>query len=257
LIRWLRLRLRGEHGVTLIEMIMVLAILGIVLGGVTTVFISGSRAELNVNNRFQAQEAARIGLAAVRKDLHGACVASVDTTINPGKLMTLSIPTIDKTTNTAPDATMQCGLIISTMTKVFWVICTSPTNPAKFALYRATAASTCPSSGKLVADNLVNNLTGFAGFFQITRLLTTPTQSVGSLYMGEVQTVDVDIPVNLKVGTLGQPFDLKERMALPNTVWSKAATQSCSAAVPCFRGPCSYTDMASGAVMCFPPLIAP
>jgi Tfp pilus assembly protein PilW len=49
-------------------MIMVLAILGIVLGGVTTVFISGSRAELQVNNRFQAQEASRLALAAIRKD---------------------------------------------------------------------------------------------------------------------------------------------------------------------------------------------
>jgi hypothetical protein len=78
---------------------------------------------------------------------------------------------------------------------------------------------------------------------------------VGSLLAGEVQTVDVDIPVSLKVGTAGQPFDLKERMALPNTVWAHLSGQLCSVGTPCFRGPCSYTDMASGAVMCFPPSI--
>ena len=79
MIRRLRLRLplRGEHGVTLIEMIMVLAILGTVLGGVTTVFVAGSRAELQVNNRFQAQEAARLAMGAVRTDVHSACAVAV------------------------------------------------------------------------------------------------------------------------------------------------------------------------------------
>jgi prepilin-type N-terminal cleavage/methylation domain-containing protein len=72
-----RLRLRDEGGFSLIELLVVMAILGIVLSGVTTVFISGSRAELQVNNRFQAQEASRLAMAAIRKDVHGACAALV------------------------------------------------------------------------------------------------------------------------------------------------------------------------------------
>jgi prepilin-type N-terminal cleavage/methylation domain-containing protein len=250
-----RLRLRNEGGVTLIEMIMVVAILGVVLAGVTTVFIGGSRAELQVNSRFQAQEASRLALAAIRRDTHSACVASVDAT---KKVLTLSIPIMDRGTNppTPPDGAAQCGTVnAANISKVIWVVCTSPTVSTKFALYRATAV-TCPSAGKLVADNLVNTLTGFAGFFQITRLLTTPAQSVGSLYYGEKQTVDVDIPVSLKQGTSGVPFDLKERLALSNTVWAKSTGQSCSASVPCFPGPCDYTDMATGAVTCFPPVIS-
>ena len=61
--------------------------------------------------------------------------------------------------------------------------------------------------------------------------------------------MDVDIPVSLKQGTYGVPFDLKERLALTNTVWSKstiAAALGCSISVPCFPGPCNYKDPITG-----------
>jgi prepilin-type N-terminal cleavage/methylation domain-containing protein len=251
-LRRLRLRLRDDAGVTLIEMIVVVAILGIVLGGVTTVFISGSRAELSVNNRFQAQEASRLALAALRRDMHVACTATVVGTTQ----VTLSIPIVDRSTSppTAPVATTQCGTIATTMTKVVWVVCTSPTVSTKFALYRATVA-TCPSSGKLVADNLVNTPTGFVGFFK-TPLVTAPA----TIAYGETQAVDVDIPVSLKQGTAGVVFDLKEHLALPNTVWAKVSSNpapSCSVLVPCFDKPCNNTDPMTGNTLpCYPPLIS-
>lgn len=236
-----RLRLRDEGGFTLIEMIMVLAILGIVLGGVTTVFIGGSRAELQVNNRFQAQEASRLAMAAIRKDVHGACAANVDTATH--KILTLSIP------NSSAALTKEaCGTSDATLTKVIWVVCTSPTVSTKFAVYRATA-TTCPSTGKLVADNLItpgtNPVTGVAGFFQ------TAASTTVSIPYGEWQTVDVDMRVSLKQGTSGQPFDLQERLALPNGVWVATSGLSCSSAQMCLSGPCWPT---SGT--CFVPAIA-
>jgi prepilin-type N-terminal cleavage/methylation domain-containing protein len=251
-----RLRLRDERGVTLIEMIMVLAILGIVLGGVTTVFIAGSRSELQVNNRFQAQEASRLALSALRKDMHNACTATLVGTTQ----LTLSIPVTDRTTNppTPPAATTQCGTVnAANITKVIWVVCTSPTVSTKFALYRATA-TTCPSVGKLVADKLVNTPTGFTGFFK-TPLVTTPP----TIAYGESQTIDVEIPVSLKQGTFGVVFDLRERVALPNTVWTKTAVPPatlpvpCTILIPCISGPCNYLDPITGAPRpCYPPSIA-
>jgi prepilin-type N-terminal cleavage/methylation domain-containing protein len=245
-----RLRLRDERGVTLIEMIMVLAILGIVLGGVTTVFISGSRAELNVNNRFQAQEASRLAMAAIRNDTHSSCAAA----INAGKTqLTLSIPVTNKATTppTPPNATTQCGTInAGNITKVIWCVLTSPTVSTKFAVYRSTA-STCTSSSKLVADNLINTLGNFAGFFKPTLIVAT-----GAINWGETQTVDVDIPVSLKQGQAGAPFDLQERLAISNTVWSTTAAQSCSASVPCIPGPCDYLDVALAHAPCYPIVIS-
>ena len=250
MIRRLRLRLplRGEHGVTLIEMIMVLAILGTVLGGVTTVFVAGSRAELQVNNRFQAQEAARLAMGAVRTDVHSACSVVVS---GGNTVMTLSVPVTDKTKNPVVPAVPgeQCGTInAANIAKIIWVVCTSPTVSTQFAIYRAIA-TTCPSTGKLVANNLINT----GGFF-------VSTLTAGAINWGETQTVDVDIAVTLKTGTggAGAPFDLKQRLALSNTVWSTTSGTACSASVPCFPGPCDYMNtvpVVPTPLPCYPPPI--
>jgi len=254
------LRLRDEGGFSLIEMIMVLAILGTVLGGVTTVFISGSRAELQINNRFQAQEASRLAMAAIRRDLHGACTSTLTGT----STMTLSTPIMDTSTTpaTAPVATTQCGMAIVAATKniskIIW--CVLPMTAAgKYALYRQKVdlvTTTCTASSKLVADNLVTPTTS-PGYFS-TQLMTTPAASVGSIAYGETQTVDVDIPVSFKQGTAGALFDLKERVALPNVVWSKSTIAQGLAAPPRFRasaGPCTCKVPVSLTVACFPPKI--
>ena len=50
----------NEGGYTLVEMLVVMAILGVVISGLTTIFVSGSHAELDLNRRFQAQQQARL-----------------------------------------------------------------------------------------------------------------------------------------------------------------------------------------------------
>jgi prepilin-type N-terminal cleavage/methylation domain-containing protein len=70
-----RLDKAGEGGFTLVEMLTVLVILGIVMGGLTTMLEQGSSAELDMNNRFQAQSNTRLALDKLRRDLH--CASSV------------------------------------------------------------------------------------------------------------------------------------------------------------------------------------
>ena len=53
---------RNERGHSLVEMLTVLVILEIVIGGLTTLFQQGSNAEIDMNYRFQAQQDARIAL---------------------------------------------------------------------------------------------------------------------------------------------------------------------------------------------------
>lgn len=68
-------RLRNERGYTVFEMIMVLAILGIVVAGLTAVFVSASKAEIDMNKRFQAQQEARLALERLRREGHCAKAA--------------------------------------------------------------------------------------------------------------------------------------------------------------------------------------
>ena len=69
-LRRARSRLACERGYSLIEALVTVLILGIVLSGLTATFVSASRAELDMNRRFQAQEQARLALDQLRRELH-------------------------------------------------------------------------------------------------------------------------------------------------------------------------------------------
>jgi prepilin-type N-terminal cleavage/methylation domain-containing protein len=63
-------RLRGEGGYTLVELLAVMAIFLTVVGALTQLFVSGAKAELDANRRFQAQQNARLALDRLRRELH-------------------------------------------------------------------------------------------------------------------------------------------------------------------------------------------
>jgi prepilin-type N-terminal cleavage/methylation domain-containing protein len=55
-------RLGGERGYSLIEMLTVMVIMGVVMSSLTTVFVTASNSETDMNNRYQAQLTARLAL---------------------------------------------------------------------------------------------------------------------------------------------------------------------------------------------------
>jgi prepilin-type N-terminal cleavage/methylation domain-containing protein len=63
-------RLRGQGGYSLVELIAVMAIFLMIVGGLTSLFASGARAELDLNQRFQAQQNARLAMDRLRRELH-------------------------------------------------------------------------------------------------------------------------------------------------------------------------------------------
>jgi prepilin-type N-terminal cleavage/methylation domain-containing protein len=69
-------RLRSEGGYTLIELTMVLAILGVVVGALTTLFVRAMNAEVDANRRFRAQQDARVAVDKMRRELHCASAIS-------------------------------------------------------------------------------------------------------------------------------------------------------------------------------------
>jgi prepilin-type N-terminal cleavage/methylation domain-containing protein len=87
-----RTSLPRQAGYTLVEMITVMAILGVVLAGLTVMFHAGMSAEVKATRELQAQQEARIALDRIRRELHcanaiaavpGIAVASITATLPP------------------------------------------------------------------------------------------------------------------------------------------------------------------------------
>ena len=87
-LRGIRFRLADSRGVTLIEVLVVLLILGVILGGMTTLFVSASTSQVDQSNRYQAQHNARLALDNLRREIR--CASSV--TINSPSSVTVTLP---------------------------------------------------------------------------------------------------------------------------------------------------------------------
>jgi prepilin-type N-terminal cleavage/methylation domain-containing protein len=89
-------RLREERAYSLVELVTVMAIMSIVMTGITTVFVQGSNAELDMNNRFQAQTSVRLALDKLRQDVHCSSAVTNPATLtaqgSPVSLITLTDP---------------------------------------------------------------------------------------------------------------------------------------------------------------------
>ena len=238
-------RATDERGFTMVEMLIVCMILGVVLTGITAVFVSGSHSELNLNNRVQAQQAAQLALDALRTDAQGACAANVPsgTTLVLGHPLTVVSPAV-------PDLTTCGAANTASYVKVVWCALASPTVTGQYALYRATptGSNNCTSAtGKLEADNLTSN-----AVFSYP-LGTTQIQ------VEQLQTVKVNISVSRKTATnqAGELYDLGEALTLRNSVYATASSSTVclvTDATICTPGRCPFTTLAA-TVMCYAPAI--
>jgi prepilin-type N-terminal cleavage/methylation domain-containing protein len=134
--RWIRrLRsLREQRAYALTELLTVLAILTIVLAGLTTLFVSASNAEIEMRKRFEAQQEARLAVDALRREVH--CASGITQT-GPSPRVTLTLPT-------------GCPSGSGTFT---W--CTVNVAASRYELYRKSG-TTCDSAGKPYADYIVS-----------------------------------------------------------------------------------------------------
>jgi len=82
---------REEGGYTLIELLIVMVILTIVLTALTILFVTGTRAELDSNRRYQAQHEARMALERLRREGH--CASAITATSGvPTAAITMTLP---------------------------------------------------------------------------------------------------------------------------------------------------------------------
>jgi len=192
--RRLRTRLAGESGYSLVELVTVVAILTIVISALTTVFVSASNGELDMNRRFQAQQNARLAMDKLRQEIH--CATSVSPTGGSSSI-----------TITIPAACPTAGGV----TTIQWcVLAPAGAMPGHYALYRSTAATCTTANGVKWAEYLTSPFV-----FTYTR------QSSQSL-----ATLAVALTLNLRPsGTVGI-FKLQDNIVLRNS------TRTCIAGSP-------------------------
>jgi prepilin-type N-terminal cleavage/methylation domain-containing protein len=184
-------RLRSERGYTLVEMLTVLVIMGVVMGGLTTVFVSATNSETDMNNRFQAQLTAKLALDKMRREIH---CASVATPTGSSSSVTITLPSYCKTGSGS----------------ITW--CTRSNGTNRYALYRVVGA-TC-TGGVKWADYLVPTSTatvcsGALCIFNYT------AQSMSSL-----AKLGVDLPVNMRPSMTVERYELIDSIVLRNSTRS-------------------------------------
>jgi prepilin-type N-terminal cleavage/methylation domain-containing protein len=154
--RRLRARAAAQGGFTLVELIMTLAILLIVVASLSSVLVSATHTEVDANNRFQAQEQARTGLAQLTRELH--CASSVTVTNTAGTALAAGSSGSRIAASVPSTCTTSGGVALF----VTWCTSASTLNTSDWALYRVTstsAAPLCSASGKVKwADYLTTPL---------------------------------------------------------------------------------------------------
>ena len=178
MIERVRQRVRGEAGYSLVEMLTVMVIMSVVFTGITQVFVSGSKAQIDQDSRFRAQLNTRIAMDKLRKDVHCAS----DVTPFATNSITIKLPS-------------GCGGDVS------WCTAAVSGYTNRYKLYRQSG-STCGSSGTMVADYL----TSAAVFPQYAH--TVGCQCLASL--------TVNLPVSLR-GSTAAAYDLTDTIFLRNS----------------------------------------
>ena len=124
------MRLADERGFSLIELLVVVSLLGVIMAGLSGLFVSGIRAQDELNQRFQAQTQARTAVSKLRVDAF--CASAV----------TGSSTSLTFTTQADCDSTGT----------VKW--CTVASGTGRYKLLRLSGTGACSTAGRFYGDYL-------------------------------------------------------------------------------------------------------
>jgi type II secretory pathway pseudopilin PulG len=189
----IRARLAREEGQTFIEMLTVMAMLGFVMAAVTTVFVSGLHAQTDLDQRFQAQQNARLALSSIRHDVRTSCLApQVYATPSSSTALASGVYGAKVVFASACSA----GVATSNVT---WCA-DSSTGVAPYGLYRKTGTTCSYSTGLKKAEQLKLN-TVFA--------LSTAS--------GQRPQLAVSFPVDANLSTTNGVYTLSDTVTARNS----------------------------------------
>lgn len=193
--------MKDEQGYSLVELLVTMVILGVVLSGLTTVFISGSSATVSLNLRAQGQQNARLALDRLRVDIHCASAAQA------------------QTINTYPGIKLNYSNCSTTTPTVSYCVVQFSSTPLRYQLFRATGTGStdCTSSDStrvLVADYLTSS-----SVFTTSAIPQYSLQTVG---------IDLKVDANPKSTTL-YSYELTDAIVARN---STRCTSGSTCSVP-------------------------
>ena len=181
--------IRCEGGYTLIEMLVAIVILGVVLAGLTTVFVSGSAAELDLNLRFQAQQQARLALDRIRVDVHCASAAQA------------------QTINTYPGVKLAVANCYASTPTVSWCAVQVTASPPRYQIYRSTATTNVCQVADATRVQVADYLTSTTNVFTTTTIPQFGLQTVG---------IDFKVSAN-QAATTKNVYELTDSMVARNS----------------------------------------
>jgi prepilin-type N-terminal cleavage/methylation domain-containing protein len=191
-----RLSSSAEDGFTLVEMLVVMAILLAILAPLTASYVSASVAQVDQTRRFDAQENARMALDRMRKDIH--CAHGVtDPYANDSGGYTIVM------TETNTTGVSECPNLVQTNASgVQW--CTIPVGGAtnRYQLYREND----PDEQCDGAD-----ATFMTDYLTRADLWASPT-----CVTGQYPTVEVTMPVDVDPTRRPGAYQLTDEIALRN-----------------------------------------
>ena len=137
----------AQDGFTLVELLVVLAILGVVLAGITQLLTSALKSQNDQTNRTQAQQDARLGLDKLRREIR--CANGLTTPSGfPASTITITLGSYCPTAGGAAATVTWC-------TKDKNGVSPPVAGAQPYTLWRYTG-STCSGTGTKWASNLVD-----------------------------------------------------------------------------------------------------
>jgi prepilin-type N-terminal cleavage/methylation domain-containing protein len=194
----------NEHGVTLIELLVTMTILAVVLTGLTTVFVGGSKAELALDLRFRAQQQARLALDRLRVDIH--CAAAAQT----------------QAINTYAGVKLAVGNCYPSTPTVSYCVVPYSATPVRYQLFRATGSGSADCTAADASRVLVADYLTSASVFTTAPIPQYALQTVG---------IDLRVDANPRSTSLDS-YELTDAIVARNSTRCTAASTCAITAVP-------------------------
>ena len=195
-------RLSAQAGYTLVELLVVMALLGVVMGALADGFASASKTETDEVARADDQEAAREVLERMRTDIHCASGAEAQPTLD-----SLGNPTGTGYTLQLSVGQNQCAGVTSLSNGVQWCTVSVGGSTTRYQVFR-TISGTCNAASALFEVDYITNYGTITGgnIWSVTPCST-----------GRLQAVTVNMPVNqYPVTKPGNTYDLTDSIAMRN-----------------------------------------
>ncbi|HZQ81374.1 MAG TPA: prepilin-type N-terminal cleavage/methylation domain-containing protein [Gaiellaceae bacterium] len=193
----------SQAGFTLIEMIVTMAILSVILGGLTTMFVQGDHAETDLNKRFLAEQQVRMAISTIRTDGHSACSATL--TGNSSVLFYYW----DSSNNQCYSA--DSGWTASNCTSSSYVgaciVWCTRASGSVYQLYRLPNASACGTTGGKQEANYLTT----GNIFTYTAGVSSGNDA------HDLSLLYLDVPVSLRTSKKFDKYEVNDVIVLRNS----------------------------------------